>query len=47
MNSIDILNNVYKNNNSIVYNLENVKWIFDKDDNITDNNIPLLDYLLT
>jgi hypothetical protein len=29
----------------IEYDLQNVNWVFDVDDNITSNNIPLLDKL--
>ena len=48
MNSKDILENIYANNPdaNIEYDLENVIWVFDDTDNITDSNIPLLDYLL-
>ena len=46
INSKDIVNQVNKFT-PIEYNLENVKWEFNNDDNITNTNIPLLDYLLT
>lgn len=48
VNSKDILENIYANNPNanIEYDLEDVIWVFDNTDNITDSNIPLLDYLL-
>ena len=48
LSSKDIVENIYDNdrNANIEYDLENVIWTFDETDNITDSNIPLLDYLL-
>ena len=44
VNSKDIINNINRNNN-IEYSLKNVKWNFNEGE-ITDTNIPILDYLL-
>lgn len=46
IDSKNIVNNINKQSN-LEYNLEEVNWIFNETDLITDNNIPLLDYLLT
>ena len=52
VNSKELIDNMIKaaesaNNKDFEYNLENVKWTFSEADNITNNNIPLLDYILT
>lgn len=49
VNSKDIIESIYdfNPNINIEYDLQNVKWTFDNTDNISDTNIPLLDYLLT
>lgn len=49
INSKNIVNNIYTLNNgntSLEYNLEEVNWQFDNNDNIENSTIPLLDYLL-
>lgn len=49
INSKNIVNNIYTINNgntNLEYNLEEVNWWFDDNDNIENNTIPLLDYLL-
>lgn len=46
INSKDIVKNTIMNREiGIEYDLQNVNWVFDADDNITSTNIPLLDKL--
>jgi hypothetical protein len=45
VNSKDIINNINKNK-TITYDLRDVNWVFNDLDGITDNEIPLLEFLL-